>query len=116
ASISSGVSRVPTSSYVNFTGASAVPTGASSVPSGSPSVPVDVPPSVAPAGVSNKGKYPMVEEDIPVKARIFKQMQEDILGEQAAKRQRAELQRRRQQEVLDSAMYYTEADWIHIMA
>nr|GEV79643.1 hypothetical protein [Tanacetum cinerariifolium] len=88
-----------------------VPTGASSVPSGSPSVPVDVPPSVAPAGVSNKGKYPMVEEDIPVKARIFKQMQEDILGEQAAKRlhdeeqaeldrQRAELQRRRQQETL----------------
>nr|GEV89460.1 aminoacyl-tRNA synthetase, class 1a, anticodon-binding [Tanacetum cinerariifolium] len=31
-------------------------------------------------------------------------------------RQRAELQRRRQQEVLASAMYYTEADWINIMA
>nr|GFD61253.1 hypothetical protein [Tanacetum cinerariifolium] len=31
-------------------------------------------------------------------------------------RQKAELQRRRQQEVLDSAMYYTKADWIHIMA
>ncbi|GJY34134.1 hypothetical protein Tco_0418603 [Tanacetum coccineum] len=31
-------------------------------------------------------------------------------------RQRAELNRRRQQEVLDSAMYYTEADWINIMA
>nr|GEZ11613.1 ribonuclease H-like domain, reverse transcriptase, RNA-dependent DNA polymerase [Tanacetum cinerariifolium] len=27
-----------------------------------------------------------------------------------------EMQRRRQQEVLDSAMYYTEADWINIMA
>nr|GFB58386.1 hypothetical protein [Tanacetum cinerariifolium] len=31
-------------------------------------------------------------------------------------RQRAELQRRRQQEVLASAMYYTKADWINIMA
>nr|GEX32415.1 putative ribonuclease H-like domain-containing protein [Tanacetum cinerariifolium] len=105
----------------------AVPTGALTVPAGSPSVPANVPPSVAPAGVSNKGKSPMVEEDIPVKARTFKQIQEDILGEQAAKRlndeeqaqldrQRAELQRRRQQEVLDSAMYYTEEDWIYIRA
>nr|GFB43641.1 aminoacyl-tRNA synthetase, class 1a, anticodon-binding [Tanacetum cinerariifolium] len=30
--------------------------------------------------------------------------------------QRAKLQRRRQQEVLGSAMYYTEANWINIMA
>nr|GEW35827.1 reverse transcriptase domain-containing protein [Tanacetum cinerariifolium] len=69
----------------------------------------------------------LLEEDIPVKARTFKQMQDDILGEQVAKRlhdeeqaqldrQRAELQRHRQQEVLDSAMYYTEEDWIHIRA
>nr|GFA21306.1 JmjC domain-containing protein [Tanacetum cinerariifolium] len=104
-----------------------VRTGASNVPTGSTSVPADVPAGVAPAGVSNKGKAPMVEEDIPVKQMTFKQMQEDILGEQAAKRlhdeeqaqvdrQRAELQRRRQQEVLTSAMYYTEADWINIMA
>nr|GEU32355.1 hypothetical protein [Tanacetum cinerariifolium] len=89
----------------------AVSTGASTVPACSPSVPADVPPSVAPTGVSNKGKSPMVEEEIHVKARTFKQMQEDILGEQAAKRlhdeeqaqldrQRAELQRRRQQESL----------------
>nr|GEW53035.1 putative ribonuclease H-like domain-containing protein [Tanacetum cinerariifolium] len=104
-----------------------VPTGASPVPNGSPSVPLDVLPSVAPAGVLNKGKSLMVEEDINVKERTFKQMQEDILGEHAAKRlhdeeqaqldrQRAELQRRRQQEVLDSTMYYTKADWINIMA
>nr|GEZ81430.1 putative ribonuclease H-like domain-containing protein [Tanacetum cinerariifolium] len=84
-----------------------VPTGASNVPTDSTSVPANVPTSVAPAGVSNKRKTPMVEEDIPVKERTFKQMQEDILGEQAAKRlhdeeqaqvdrQRAELQRRRQ--------------------
>nr|GEW46882.1 hypothetical protein [Tanacetum cinerariifolium] len=104
-----------------------VPTGALPVPNGSLSVPPDVPPSVAPAGVSNKGKSPMVEEDITVKERTFKQMQEDILGEHVAKRlhdeeqaqldrQRAELQRKRQQEVLDSTMYYTKADWINIMA
>nr|GEV64374.1 reverse transcriptase domain-containing protein [Tanacetum cinerariifolium] len=53
------------------------------VPTGSPTFPVDVPPSVAPTGVSNKGKSIMLEEDIHVKERIFKQMQEYILGEQA---------------------------------
>nr|GFC30871.1 hypothetical protein [Tanacetum cinerariifolium] len=47
---------------------------------------VDVPPCVAPAGVSNKGKALMVDEDILVKARTFKQMEEDRLGEEAAKR------------------------------
>nr|GEV42583.1 hypothetical protein [Tanacetum cinerariifolium] len=102
-----------------------VPTSAN-VSTGSPSVPANVPPSVAPAGVSNKGKALIMEEDIPVKEKTFKQMQEDILGEQAAKRlhdeeqaqvdrQRVELQRKTQQEVLGSAMYYTEANWIHIM-
>nr|GEU74153.1 hypothetical protein [Tanacetum cinerariifolium] len=75
------------------TGALTVPTGASSVPTDSLSVPVDVPPSVAPAS-----------------------MEEDILGEEAAKRlhdeeqaqvdrQRVELQSRRQQEVLDSVVF-----------
>nr|GEY62046.1 aminoacyl-tRNA synthetase, class 1a, anticodon-binding [Tanacetum cinerariifolium] len=63
------------------TGASTVPTGASSVPTGSPSVPVDVPPSVAPVGVSNKGKALMMDEDILVKERTFKQMEEDRLVE-----------------------------------
>nr|GEV71700.1 hypothetical protein [Tanacetum cinerariifolium] len=113
-----GASLIPAAS---ISVPAAVPTGASTVPAGSPSVPADVPPSVSPAGVSNKGKPSMVEEDIPVKERTFKQMQEDILGEQAAKRlhdeeqpYRAELQRQRQQEVFDSAMYYTEADWINI--
>nr|GEW52403.1 aminoacyl-tRNA synthetase, class 1a, anticodon-binding [Tanacetum cinerariifolium] len=111
-----GASYIPTAS---ISVPAAVPTGASTVPAGSPNVPADVPPSVAPAGVSNKGKSLIVEEDIPVKERTFKQMQEDILGKQAAKRlhdeeqaeldrQRAELQRRRQHEVLDSAMYYSE--------
>nr|GEV86352.1 JmjC domain-containing protein [Tanacetum cinerariifolium] len=108
-------------------GPSAVLTGTLTVLAGRPSVPADVPSRVAPAGVSSKGKSPMVEEDIPVKARIFNQMKEDRLGEEAAKRlhdeelaqmvrQRAEVQRRRQQEVFDSAMYYNEADWINIRA
>nr|GEW65729.1 hypothetical protein [Tanacetum cinerariifolium] len=103
-----------------------VPTSVN-VPTGSTSVPADVPTSVTPAGVSNKRKTPMVEEDINVKEMTFKRMQKDRLGEQAEKRlhdeeqahvdrQRAEVQRRRQQEVLASAMYYTEADWINIMA
>nr|GEW57280.1 putative ribonuclease H-like domain-containing protein [Tanacetum cinerariifolium] len=107
-------------------GTSVVPTGASTVPAGSPSVPADVLSSVAHAGVSSKGKSPMVEEGIHVKARTFKQMKEDRLGEEATKRlhdeeqanldrQRAELQCERQEEVLDSAMYYTEADWLNIM-
>nr|GEW25004.1 ribonuclease H-like domain-containing protein [Tanacetum cinerariifolium] len=135
---SGGTSQIPAASPSVPTagppGTSTVPPGASTIPpsaltvlAGSPSVPADVSPSVAPAGVLDKGKYPMVEEDIPVKARTFKQMQEDILGEQAGKRlhgekqanldrQRAELQRRRQKEVLDSAMYYNEADWLNIMA
>nr|GEW41212.1 hypothetical protein [Tanacetum cinerariifolium] len=56
------------------------------VPSGSTSVTANVPTSVAPAGVSNKGKTPMVEEDITVKEKTFKQMKDDRLGEQAAKR------------------------------
>nr|GFB08648.1 JmjC domain-containing protein [Tanacetum cinerariifolium] len=97
------------------------------VPTGSTSVPVDVPNSVAPAGVSNKGKTLMVEEDITVKQRTFKQMKDDRLHDKDAKRlhdeeqaqvdrQRAELQRKRQQEVLALAMYYAEANWINIMA
>nr|GEV17939.1 reverse transcriptase domain-containing protein [Tanacetum cinerariifolium] len=75
----------PGSSDVPF-GTSAIPIGTSTVPVGSPNVPTDVPSSAAPAGVSSKGKSPMVEEDIPVKATTFKQMEEDRLGEEAAKR------------------------------
>nr|GEW77714.1 JmjC domain-containing protein [Tanacetum cinerariifolium] len=122
-----GTSAVPPGTSVVPPGTSIVPTGALTAPAGSPNVPNDVPSSAAPAGVSSKGKSPMVEEDIPVKARTFKQMEEDILGEEAAKRlhdeeiaqmerHRAEVQRKRQQDVLDSAMYYNEADWLNIRA
>nr|GEW79846.1 JmjC domain-containing protein [Tanacetum cinerariifolium] len=55
------------------------------VPTGSTSVPDDVPTSIAPTGVSNKGKTPMVEEDITVKERTFKQMKDDRVGEQPEK-------------------------------
>ncbi|GKF22569.1 hypothetical protein Tco_0074891 [Tanacetum coccineum] len=44
----------------------------SNIPPGGASsshIPTDVPTGVAPAGVSNKGKTPMVEEDITVKER-----------------------------------------------
>nr|GEW85254.1 putative reverse transcriptase domain-containing protein [Tanacetum cinerariifolium] len=124
AAVPTGALNVPTGS---ISVPAAVPTCASNIPTGSTSVPADVSTGVAPPGVSNKGKALMMEEDIPIKERSFKQMQEDILGEKATKRlhdeeqahadrQRAELQRRKQQEVLASAMYYTEADWINIMA
>ncbi|GKB96137.1 putative ribonuclease H-like domain-containing protein, partial [Tanacetum coccineum] len=61
----------------------------SNIPPGGASssyIPTDVPTGVAPAGVSNKGKTPMVEEDITVKERTLKQMEDDRLGEEAAKR------------------------------
>nr|GEY77473.1 hypothetical protein [Tanacetum cinerariifolium] len=75
----------PTTSVVPL-GASDVPIGASTVPAGSPTAPTDVPSRTDPTGVSSKGKSLMVEEDIPVRARTFKQMEEDRLGEEAAKR------------------------------
>nr|GEY42320.1 ribonuclease H-like domain-containing protein [Tanacetum cinerariifolium] len=81
------VSTVPPGASIVPPGASTVPSGTSTIPAGSPSVPADVSPSVTPSGVSDKGKSLMVEEDIP-----------------------------RQEEVLDSAMYYNEADWLNIMA
>nr|GFB41999.1 JmjC domain-containing protein [Tanacetum cinerariifolium] len=61
-----------------------VPTSGN-VPTGSTSVPADVPTSIAPTGVSNKGKTPMVEEDITIKERTFKQIKDDRLGEQPEK-------------------------------
>nr|GEW42460.1 JmjC domain-containing protein [Tanacetum cinerariifolium] len=122
-----GTSDVPPDTSDVPPGTFAVPPGASTVPAGSPSIPANVPSNVAPASVSSKGKSQMVEEDIHVKAMTLKQMEEDQLGEEATKRlhdeemaqmerQRAEVQRRRQQDVLDSAMYYNKADWLNIRA
>ncbi|GKF53522.1 hypothetical protein Tco_0160432, partial [Tanacetum coccineum] len=69
----------------------------------------------------NKGKSPLLEEDPPVKERSFRQREEDMLGEEAARRmykeeqaelerEREEMQRKRQQDVLNSAKYYTDSD------
>nr|GEX17221.1 JmjC domain-containing protein [Tanacetum cinerariifolium] len=83
-----GTSEVPLTPSAIPPGASIAPTAALAVPGDSPKVHAVVPadsPNV-PAGVSSKGKSPMVEEDIPVKARTFRQIEEDKLGEDAAKR------------------------------
>nr|GEV30766.1 hypothetical protein [Tanacetum cinerariifolium] len=106
-----GDSAEPSGTSVVPAAASAVTTSASTVHAGSPNVSAAVTSSDAIAGVSSKGKSPMLDDDIPVKARTFKQMEEDRLGEEAAKRlhdeemaqmerERAEAQKKRQQETL----------------
>nr|GFB87327.1 JmjC domain-containing protein [Tanacetum cinerariifolium] len=71
---------------------------------GSPNVPTDVSSSAASAGVSSKDKSPTVEEEVPVKARTFKQMEEDRLGKEAAKQlhdeEIAQLERQRAETLL----------------
>nr|GEU31710.1 aminoacyl-tRNA synthetase, class 1a, anticodon-binding [Tanacetum cinerariifolium] len=81
-----GTSDVLLGTYDVPPGTSDVPISALTVPAGSLNVPTDVSSSAAPAGVSSKGNSPMVEEDIHVKVRTFKHMEEDRLGEEAAKR------------------------------
>ncbi|GJZ31021.1 hypothetical protein Tco_0576068 [Tanacetum coccineum] len=78
------------------------------------------------ADPSNKGKSPMVEEDPPIKERSFRQMEEDRLGAEAARklyeeeqaelaRVQEEMKKKRQEDVINSAKYYTDADWSDIM-
>ncbi|GJT90332.1 hypothetical protein Tco_1079177 [Tanacetum coccineum] len=78
------------------------------------------------ADPSNKGKSPMVEEDPPIKERSFRQIEEDRLGAEAARklyeeeqaelaREQEELKKKRQEDVLNSAKYYTDDDWSDIM-
>ncbi|GJT46087.1 hypothetical protein Tco_0954802 [Tanacetum coccineum] len=78
------------------------------------------------AAPSNKGKSPMVEEDPPIKERSFRQMEEDRLGAEAARklheeeqaelaRVQEEMKKKRHAEVINSAKYYTDADWSDIM-
>nr|GEX72584.1 putative ribonuclease H-like domain-containing protein [Tanacetum cinerariifolium] len=112
-----GASGVPHGASDVSPGASVTFTAALAVPADSPKVLTAVPANSlnVPAGVSRKGKYPMVEEDILVKSRTFRQMEEDRLCEEAAKqlhdeemahmeRESAEAHRKRQQEVLESAI------------
>nr|GEU55455.1 ribonuclease H-like domain-containing protein [Tanacetum cinerariifolium] len=85
--VPSAPSTIPPSASNAPTGALNVSTAASAIPADSLKVPVAVPadsPYVL-AGVSNKGKSLMVEEDISVKARTFRQMEDDRLGEEATK-------------------------------
>nr|GFD21247.1 hypothetical protein [Tanacetum cinerariifolium] len=76
-----GTSSVPPAPSAVPPGPSDVPTGALTVPAGSPTVPTDVSSRADPTGVSSKGKSIMVKEDIPVRARTFKQMEENRLDE-----------------------------------
>ncbi|GKA29176.1 hypothetical protein Tco_0715421 [Tanacetum coccineum] len=91
---------------------SAVPTGyhedaitpSSNIPSGEFTGGSDVP-AGATFGLSddpfNKGKSPLMEEDPPVKERLFRQREEDRLGEEAVRRmyeeEKAELEREREE-------------------
>nr|GEX65287.1 synaptobrevin, longin-like domain protein [Tanacetum cinerariifolium] len=120
-----GVSDAPTGALTILLGTFAVPAAALAAPVDSPNAPADSP--HIPAGVSSKGKSLMADEDIPINARKFRQMEEDILGEEAAKRLheeeiaqlervRVEEQRKKQQKVLDYAMYYNESYWLNIRA
>ncbi|GJU71488.1 hypothetical protein Tco_1262893 [Tanacetum coccineum] len=65
----------------------------------------------------------MVEEDPPIKERSFRQMEEDRLGAEAARklyeeeqaelaREQEEMKKKRQEDVINSAKYYTDADWM----
>ncbi|GJY01664.1 hypothetical protein Tco_0359816 [Tanacetum coccineum] len=83
----------------------------------SSSIYIDVPTSTASdfsADPSHKGKSPMVEEDPPIKERSFRQMEEDRLGAEAARklyeeeqaelaREQEELKKKRQEEQAELA-------------
>ncbi|GKC38083.1 hypothetical protein Tco_1050467 [Tanacetum coccineum] len=79
------------------------------------------------AAQSSKGKEQIVEYPTPDMERIFKNMEDERIGVDMAKkvqveedaqwaRQQAESQSKRQQEVNDAAMFYTEYDWLNILA
>ncbi|GJR29967.1 hypothetical protein Tco_1106199 [Tanacetum coccineum] len=111
---STQVTEFPPSSSIHtdsFVHGSDVPTGTTSDVSADP---------------SHKGKSPMVEEDPPIKERSFRQIKEDRLGAEAARKlyeeEQAELARvqedmkkKRQEDVINSAKYYNDADWSDIM-
>nr|GFD01819.1 hypothetical protein [Tanacetum cinerariifolium] len=81
-----GASDAPTGASIDLPGASNVSATASAVLADSLNVPAAVPadsPNVT-AGVSNKGKSLMVDEDITVKEMTFRQMEEDRLAKMAA--------------------------------
>ncbi|GJT50593.1 putative ribonuclease H-like domain-containing protein [Tanacetum coccineum] len=110
-----------------------IPVASTFAPSASP-IPA-VATSTIPAGTStnptaaqsSKGKEQIVEDPTPDMERIFKNMEDERIGADMAKkvqaeedaqwaRQQAESQSKRQQEVNAAAMFYTENDWLNILA
>nr|GEY58213.1 aminoacyl-tRNA synthetase, class 1a, anticodon-binding [Tanacetum cinerariifolium] len=72
--------------------------------------------NIPPGGASNnRGASTSVPVDVPTSANV-PTGSTSVLADVPTSVAPAELQRRRQQEVLTSAMYYTKADWINIMA
>nr|GEV38867.1 hypothetical protein [Tanacetum cinerariifolium] len=90
--VGAGPFRVAPGDFNVSPGGSVTPTVDLAVSADSPQVP---------PGASNKRKSPMIEEDIPVPARTFRQIERRSIG---------------QQEVLDSAKFYTADDWLNIQA
>ncbi|GJV81122.1 hypothetical protein Tco_1516992 [Tanacetum coccineum] len=95
-----------------------IPAISSAIPAGS---------SIPTAAQSNKGKEPLMEDLSMEQERHYKNIEDARIGEELAKKiqakeeaqldkQRAELTEQRQKEVHTSAMFYTEDDWINIMA
>ncbi|GJV01627.1 hypothetical protein Tco_1335196 [Tanacetum coccineum] len=110
-----------------------IPANSEDIPPVSTSVPA-VATSTIPAGTStnptaaqsSKGKEQIVEDPTPDMERIFKDMEDERLGEDMAKkvqaeedaqwaRTQAESQSKRQQDVNAAAMFYTEDDWLNIL-
>nr|GEU69536.1 putative ribonuclease H-like domain-containing protein [Tanacetum cinerariifolium] len=92
--VGDGPSRVAPGDSTGSPGGSVTLTDDSAISADSPQVP---------PGALNKGKSPMIEEDIP-----------EELAEMEREREKA--QRKRQQEVLESAKFYTTNDWLNIQA
>nr|GEY41924.1 hypothetical protein [Tanacetum cinerariifolium]GEY43006.1 hypothetical protein [Tanacetum cinerariifolium] len=103
-SIPLGASDAPPGASTDLPSASNVSTTASAISADSLNVlaiaPADSP--NVPAGVYNKGE------------EAAKRLHEEEMAQM--ERERAEAQRKRQQEVLDSTMYYNESDWLNIRA
>ncbi|GJZ26856.1 hypothetical protein Tco_0571109 [Tanacetum coccineum] len=102
----------PSASPIPAVATSTIPTGTSTNPT---------------AAQSSKGKEQIVEDPTPDMERIFKNMEDEKIGADMAKkvqaeedaqwaRQQAESQSKRQQEVNAAAMFYTENDWLNILA
>nr|GEY34036.1 xylulose kinase-1 [Tanacetum cinerariifolium] len=112
-------SGIPPATFAIPPGAFDAPTGTSTVLPGAS--------NVSAATLVIPADSPNVLAAVPSDSPTILLMEDDRLGEEAAKwlhgkemaqmeRERAEAQRKRQHDVLDSAMYYNESDWLNIRA